>query len=99
MNLENLKKKLQPKAEPFEIQGEIIYIHRPTLNDIPKCDNTPNTIVNCVKDENGDPIFSLEEIEGRININMMDSTYVTEIYLAIVNLYEDSDQVDEIEKK
>lgn len=99
MNLENLKKKLQPKHIPFEIEGETIYIHRPTLNDISKCDTTPNTLVNCVKDENGDPIFALEDIEGRINVNMMDSTYLNNIYLAIIALFKESDQVDEVEKK
>lgn len=99
MNLENLKKKLKPKLVPFEIEDETIYIHRPTLNDINSCNTIPKTVLHCVKDENGDPIFSLEDIEGRININVMDSTLINKIYTAISVLFTESDPIDEVEKK
>lgn len=99
MNLENLKKKLQPKLVPFEIEGEKIYIHRPNIADVNKCTDMQKTLVHCAKDENGDPIFSLEDIEGRINVNMMDSTILGKINTAIIKLFEDTDPVDEIEKK
>ena len=99
MNLENLKKKLQPKHVPFEIEGEKIYIHRPNINDISKCKDVPSTLVYCVKDENGDPIFAIEDIEGRINVNMMDSTILNKINEAILKLFNDADPIEEVEKK
>lgn len=99
MNLENLKKKLQPKHVPFEIEGETIYIHRPNIADVNKCTDMQNTLVYCVKDENGDPIFSLEDIEGRINVNMMDGAILGKINLAILDLFKETDPIDEIEKK
>lgn len=99
MNLESLKKKLQPKHHEFRIDDETIYIHRPTANDFGKCIDLASTLVVCVKDENGDPIFSTEDIDGRINVNMMDSIQLNKIHTAIMNLFTTEESVDEIEKK
>ncbi|GEM_PF-852597 len=99
MNLENLKKKLQPQLHKFEIEGETLYIHRPMSMDIAKCVDRDSTLIVCVKDENNDPIFSTEDIEGRINLSILDSSHLDTIYIAIMNLYKTSDVVDEIEKK
>lgn len=99
MNLNELKKKLQPVLKQFVIEGFTIYIHRPNGRDIALCTDVANTLVLCVKDENRDPIFSLEDIEGRINVNSIDYIFQTKIYEAIINLVSDASQVDEIEKK
>lgn len=99
MNLENLKKKLQPKLHKYEIEGEAIYIHRPMSMDLEKCVDRDSTLIVCVKDENFDPIFSTEDIEGRVNLNVLDSSHLDTIYIAIMNLYKTTDVVDEVEKK
>ncbi|HEJ0245396.1 TPA: hypothetical protein SLO98_005050, partial [Klebsiella pneumoniae] len=51
------------------------------------------------KDENGDPIFSGEDIDGRINVNSIDYVMQGKIYQAIIQLVSDSNPVDEVEKK
>lgn len=99
MNLENLKKKLQPQLHKFDIEGEVVYIHRPTAMDIAKCEDLAGTLIVCTKDENGDPIFAKEDIDGRININALDSIHLNKIYTAIMELFKTADPVDEVEKK
>lgn len=99
MNLDALKKKLQPKLHPLDIEGEKVYIHRPTAHDISKCTTVVDTLVLCVKDENGDPIFSIEDIDGRINVNMMDSIHLNYIHDEIMKLFKEADVTDEFEKK
>ncbi len=99
MNLEKLKQKLKPALVPFKILDETIYIHRPAASDLLKCDSVANTLLYCVKDENGDPIFSVEDIEGRINVGSIDFLYQKKIYDAISKQAEDADSITEIEKK
>ncbi|HDR2864695.1 TPA: hypothetical protein QCK11_004726 [Enterobacter asburiae] len=99
MNLQKLKEKLAPKLHPIEVEGETIYIHRPTSRDFEKCTNAQSTLIICVKDENGDPIFSEEDIEGRINVNSIDFVIQTKIYNDIFELISKSDRTDEVEKK
>lgn len=99
MNLNELKKKLQPKLHTFDIEDTTIYIHRPTGRDFEHCTDIKNTLILCVKDENGDPIFSGEDIDGRINVNAIDFVMQNEIYAAIIALVSNSNTVDEIEKK
>ncbi|AFE59036.1 hypothetical protein Q7S_14105 [Rahnella aquatilis HX2] len=98
MNLQELKAKLAPKLHKYEIEGFTINIHRPCGRDIEKCDSATNTIIICTKDENGDPIFANEDIDGRINVNSIDFTFQTQIYKAILELL-NIDKSDEIEKK
>lgn len=99
MNLMELKKKLQPELKPFEFEGFMLYIHRPNGRDFAKCIDVANTLILCVKDENGDPIFSDEDIDGRINVNSIDYVMQGKIYQAIIQLVSDSNPVDEVEKK
>lgn len=98
MNLNELKKKLQPKLHKFEIEGVEVFIHRPSGRDMPNCINIPSTLILCVKDENGDPVFSDKDEEGRINVDSIDFTFQTKIYQAITALLE-LDKTDELEKK
>lgn len=98
MNLNELKQKLQPQLHEFVIEGFKIYIHRPSGRDFAKCDTVTSTLVLCVKDKNGDPIFADEDIDGRININSIDYVFQNKIYEAIVGLVT-VDKTDEIEKK
>lgn len=99
MNIENLKNKLKPKLVPFEIEGETVYIHRPTARDIAKCDTVERTIMYCTKDENGDPIFAESDIDGRINVTAIDFIYQKQLYDAILAMTMEADKVDEMEKK
>lgn len=99
MNLEKLKQKLKPQLHEFEIEGEKIFIHRPAGKDFQQCTDMANTLILCVKDENGDPIFANEDIDGRINVNIIDFTNQGKIFAAIMKLTEVADPVDEIEKK
>ena len=98
MNLNELKKKLQPKLHKFEIEGTELYIHRPSGRDMPQCTDIPSTLILCVKDENSDPVFSDKDEEGRINVDSIDCTFQVKIYEAIIALLE-VDKTDEIEKK
>ncbi len=99
MNLNELKNKLKPQLHEFKIDDEYtLYIHRPTQRDIANCQDIQNTLINCVKDENGDPIFAMEGSEGRIDVNNIDFAIATNIYKAIIELL-NNDRVEEIEKK
>ncbi|HFR8387839.1 TPA: hypothetical protein ACHX3F_003197 [Shigella sonnei] len=99
MNLNELKKKLQPELKPHEVMGEIIFIHRPNGQDFQKCTDVAKTLILCVKDEIGDPIFAEEDIDGRINVNSIDFVIQNEIYSAIIALINTAKPVDEVEKK
>lgn len=99
MNLENLKKKLKPQLEKFELVGEVLYIQRPSASDLPNCNTIASTLIYCVKDENGDPIFADTDIDGRINVGSIDFIHQKTLFDAIQKLAEASDVVDEIEKK
>nr|WP_287855300.1 hypothetical protein [Klebsiella sp.] len=99
MNLENLKSKLKPQLEKFELVGEVVYIQRPSASDLPKCDTIASTLIYCVKDENGDPIFADTDIDGRINVGSIDFIHQKTLFDAIQKIAEVSDVVDEIEKK
>ncbi|MDV2904911.1 hypothetical protein R0H17_25145 [Phytobacter diazotrophicus] len=100
MNLDSLKKKLQPKRHEYKIDDEtVIFIHRPTAMDMDKCKTLADTIIHCVKDENGDPIFANEDIDGRINVNSIDILLGQQIYGAILELFQIENPADEIEKK
>ncbi|WP_447743305.1 hypothetical protein [Enterobacter asburiae] len=99
MNLQEVLKKLSPQKHPFEVEGITLYIHRARTKDIEKLNQPIECVTVCTCDENGDPIFSTEEIDGRVNVNVLDSEVVSKIYLAIMELYKDADQQDEIEKK
>ncbi|EFH8976934.1 hypothetical protein K7223_004899 [Escherichia coli] len=99
MNLQALQKKLQPELHPFVIAGETIHIHRPNGRDFAECTDVSKSLILCVKDENGDPIFSNEDIDGRINVNSIDYVIQNQIYTAIIKLISDANPMDEIEKK
>jgi len=99
MNLNQLMKKLQPAQHAYEVAGETLYIHRPNGRDFAKCTDVAQTLILCVKDENGDPVFSDEDIEGRINVNAIDFVIQNEIYTAIIKLINIANSADEVEKK
>lgn len=99
MNLESLKQKLKPQLEKFDLVGEVVYIHRPSAVDLLKCETMASTLVYCVKDENGDPIFSETDVEGRINVGAIDFMHQKVLFEAIQKLTQSADVVDEIEKK
>lgn len=98
MNINELKNKLKPKLIELDLEGTKLYIHRPTGRDLAKCTDMASTVILCTKDENGDPIFADEDIEGRINIGSIDYVYQNQLYEAISNLVVKSD-IGDIEKK
>lgn len=99
MNIEEIKNKLKPKLNPVEIEGVTLFVHRPTARDYAECLKSNEAIVLlCVKDENGDPVFSNEDIEGRINLNSIDNVFVNTLVSEVIKLFA-FDAVDEIEKK
>lgn len=99
MNLQDVLNKLAPKKHTYSIEGIDLYIHRARAKDISKLIDPMECVSVCTCDEIGDPIFSTEDIEGRVNLNVLDSEVVAKIYMAIMDLYKESDVVDEIEKK
>jgi len=100
MNLEEIKNKLKPKLHKVTIEEVEFYIHRPTVRDFEAClVSNAAILLHCVKDENGDPIFSTEDIDGRINIDSIDNVFVTELVKSVVELFGSENAQDEIEKK
>ncbi|EKY3883958.1 hypothetical protein RCI39_001052 [Enterobacter hormaechei] len=99
MNLQDVLNKLSPKKHPFEINGVSFFIHRARTKDIELLNQPIECVTVCTCDENGDPIFSTEDIDGRVNLKVLDSEFVSKTYLAIMELYKDVDVADEIEKK
>jgi len=99
MNLNQLMKKLQPELKPYNVMDETLFIHRPNGRDFAKCTDVAQTLILCVKDENSDPIFSEEDIDGRINVNSIDFVIQNEIYAAIIKLIQVDNPADEVEKK
>lgn len=102
MNLQKLKQKLMPELKKITLSiGDDVYIHRPTMANLEKCDSAKTTLLYTVSDEQGKPIFSTEESDDKININEVDSTYVNEIYNEVLSLYksDESTVLDEVEKK
>ncbi|HBW8876203.1 TPA: hypothetical protein RRU48_005548 [Klebsiella pneumoniae] len=95
--IERIKMAMKPELHKFNLVDDIdVYIHRPSISDAPKCDTLSSTLILCVKDENGDPIFSDSDIEGRINVNSIDSTLAGKIFNAIMGLLKEP---EDIEKK
>ncbi|HAT5009553.1 TPA: hypothetical protein I9774_000405 [Serratia marcescens] len=101
MNLQDLQKLLKPKLHKIDFHGMELYIHRPSSADFDKCTDAKMTLIHCVKDENGDPIFTDGEIQGRIDVNSIDAMYVGELNQKVIELWtsEASSQVEDLEKK
>ncbi|NIG74195.1 hypothetical protein F3J34_11365 [Klebsiella sp. Ap-873] len=96
--LDRIKNSMKPQLHEVVINGVTFWVHRPSMQDFPKCDTVANTLVLCVKDENGDPIFADKDIDGRVNVNSMDFSFAQELYQEVVKLL-DTNSVDEVEKK
>lgn len=96
--LDKIKNALKPQLHEVELHGISFWVHRPTMKDFASCDTLENTLVLCVKDENGDPIFSKEYIDGRVDVTQLDFTYANELYREVTKLL-DIDSTDAIEKK
>lgn len=97
--LDKIKNAMKPKLHEVEINGVTFWIHRPTIKDYSLCDTLEKSIVLCVKDENGDPIFATEDIEGRVNVTQIDVKFANELYGKVLDLIVTEDVANEIEKK
>lgn len=99
MNLEALKKALKPTHHKIEIAGFEMYIHRPSIEDAPHCEMLDGLLVHCVKDENGNKIFSDGTVPNTISTKEIDQVFANEIYMKIIALFTVEDAVEDIEKK
>ena len=97
--LDKIKNAMRPQLREVVVNDVPFWIHRPSIQDFDKCNSLANTLINCVKDENGDPIFSDSDIEGRVNVSSMDFKFAQELYMEVAKLLEVSNSVDEVEKK
>ncbi|EMN5860203.1 hypothetical protein RJ495_005098 [Pluralibacter gergoviae] len=96
--IDRIKKALKPELHEVEINEIKFWVHRPSIQDLAKCDSLENTLMLCVKDENGDPIFANEDIEGRVNVSQLDYVFGQKLYHEVVKLT-GTDSVEQIEKK
>lgn len=95
--IEKIKKAMKPELHKFEItDGVEVYIHRPSISDAEKCTTLQQTLIICVKDDNGDQIFSDKDIDGRVDVNTIDSTIAGKLFNAIMEL---TKVPEDIEKK
>ncbi len=99
MNINDLKKLLKPKLHKIEFHGMELYIHRPSSTDFEKCIDAKATLIYCVKDENGDAIFSNGEIANRVDVNSIDALFVSELNQKVIGLWTESNPMEETEKK
>ncbi|EFI0577075.1 hypothetical protein BAV89_004473 [Escherichia coli] len=101
MNLEQLKKALLPKMHKIDFLGNELYIHRPTIKDTPACTSIESTLIKCVKNEKGEPVFTEDEnVQDLILVSLIDKVYAEELFTKIVNLMDDkNNDVDNVEKK
>ncbi|MEA6468668.1 hypothetical protein ONP53_23245, partial [Salmonella enterica subsp. enterica serovar Newport] len=63
------------------------------------CTTLEAVLVYCVKDENGKPIFALEDDNDLINVSEIDQVLANEIYIKVLALISTEDEVDSTEKK
>lgn len=100
MNLSALKKALAPELHKHEINGMYVYIHRPTVRDAEFCTTVPNVIELCVKDENGNKLFSQDGKDNDlIDIRDLDNITLNGLYMAVLALLSVDDQDEVVEKK
>lgn len=96
--IDRIKKALKPELHEVVINDIKFWVHRPSIQDLVKCDSIENTLMLCVKDENGDPIFAKEDIEGRVNVSQLDYVFGQKLYQEVVKLT-GTETVEQIEKK
>lgn len=96
--LDKIKNAMRPKLHEVEVNGVNFWVHRPSVQDFEKCNTMQNTIILCVKDENGDPIFSDTDIDGRVNASTMDFQFAQDLYIEVAKLLS-STSTDDLEKK
>jgi hypothetical protein len=99
MNLQELMKALKPVLKTVTLSnGVVLNIHRPKLSDFEKCDTPKSTLILCVADSEGNPVFS--DDDTLVNINNVDTMLVNEIYTEVLGLWSANDKSeDDIEKK
>lgn len=97
--LDKIKNAMRPQLREVVVNDVPFWIHRPSIQDFDKCNSLANTLILCVKDENGDPIFSDSDIEGRVNVNTLDFKFAQELNQEVFKLLKDSNDTDDVEKK
>lgn len=98
MNLQELMKALKPVLKQVTLSnGAVLNIHRPKLSDFEKCVTPKSTLILCVADSEGKPVFS--DDDTLVNINDVDTMLVNEIYTEVLGLWSGDVSEDDIEKK
>lgn len=99
MNIEALKKALRPKLHEIDVEGIKLYIHRPAISDTPKCNTFEGVIIHCVKDADGNSLFT-DDVESELmQVSDIDQTMANDIYIKVLALLTVEDEADSTEKK
>lgn len=102
MKFEEMIAALTPKREAIDIQGFKFYVRPMTVQEFgeffytgkDKQDRNDLMILNCIKNEDGTPVFSkIEQIQG------LYTTVRTQLSGAVANSSIMSTKADELEKK
>ncbi|CNH80857.1 Uncharacterised protein [Yersinia pekkanenii] len=97
MNIQNLMLVIGTKLHPITLTPEFtVYVKLPTLDTFAKCDNSTNTIFNCIVDANGEQLF-----ESTSQVEKVDLKYLTIMNTEINKVFQESmnSDVPKTEKK
>lgn len=103
MDIHALFAALRPELHEITLKnGAVLHIHRPAISNFEKCIDAKSTLLYTVSDENGIPVFSEIDEDGKINVNYIDSLIVGELNTEVMKLWPKADEPqiqDQIEKK
>ncbi|CRY67040.1 Uncharacterised protein [Yersinia kristensenii] len=90
MNIQNLMDVIGVKLHPVQLTQEfIVYVKLPTLDTFAKCDNSTNTIFNCIVDDQGEQLF-----ESTAQVEKVDLKFLTIMNTEINKVFQESMNVD-----
>jgi hypothetical protein len=103
MDIHTLFAALKPELQKVTLKnGAELYVHRPAIINFEKCTDAKSTLLYTVSNEQGQPIFSDIDEDGKINVNYIDALIVSEINGEVMKLWPKAEEPqiqDQIEKK
>lgn len=103
MDIHTLFAALKPELHEVTLKnGAVLHIHRPAISNFEKCVDAKSTLLYTVSNDDGQPIFSDVDEDGKINVNYIDALIVAEINNEVMKLWPKADEPqvqDQIEKK
>lgn len=103
MDIHTLFAALRPELHKVTLKnGAELYVHRPAISNFEKCTDAKSTLLYTVSNEDGVPIFSDVDEDGKINVNHIDALIVSEINGEVMKLWPKAEEPqiqDQIEKK